>query len=440
MSTGLMALAFSACEPDFDFNTELEHGGIPGSGVSTGGRVPSENIRNVLLLYSAGYNDLSRFLSEDIAELKANWLPGKHRSENVLLIYSHLPAMGNDFSTPNPPVLTRVWKNDAGGVVTDTLVVYAPDARSATSSQLNEVLSYVKETFPAKSYGMIFSSHATGYLPAGYYSNPKGYVFQDRKVMGVSGAGDRFVEYVAPVYDPELPAVKSIGQDRVMMEGPTRSYEMELNGFADAIPMYMDYILFDACLMGGVEVAYGLRDKCRYLGFSQAEVLAEGFDYSRVTTHLLAGESPDPQGVCEDYFNQYIIQSGVYQSATISMIDCSRMDRLADVCGILFEKYREAIASVSPGRVQRFFRGDYHWFYDLKDILIEAGVSDEELASVDEALNECVVYKGYTPRFMNVFEIEVFSGFSMYLPCNGGEELDKYYKTLQWNIDTGLVI
>ena len=40
---------------------------------------------------------------------------------------------------------------------------------------------------------------------------------------------------------------------------------------------------------------------------------------------------------------------------------------------------------------------------------------------------------------MNEFTIDTFSGFSMYLPCNGTNELDKYYQTLKWNKATDLV-
>ena len=87
---------------------------------------------------------------------------------------------------------------------------------------------------------------------------------------------------------------------------------MELPDFAEAIPMKLDYILFDACLMGGIEVAYELRGKCSLLGFSQTEVLAEGLDYKTLTQHLLQKEKPYPEGVCADYFTQYDIQSGVY--------------------------------------------------------------------------------------------------------------------------------
>ena len=56
-----------------------------------------------------------------------------------------------------------------------------------------------------------------------------------------------------------------------------------------------------------------------------------------------------------------------------------------------------------------------------------------------EAIDGCIIYKGWTPSFLNEFDIRTFSGFSMYLPCDGGAELDKFYKTLKWNQATALV-
>ena len=214
---------------------------------------------------------------------------------------------------------------------------------------------------------------------------------------------------------------------------------MELQDFADAIPMKLDYILFDACLMGGIEVAYELKDKCRRIGFSQAEVLAEGLDYSTLTTHLLQSAEPDPQGVCEDYFKQYDIESGVYRSATISYIDCEMLEPLAEVCRDLFSIHSNGISWIRPNNVQRFYRSDKHWFYDLESIIFESGATKEEISRLHDALKGCVLYAAHTPTFMLEFEINTFSGFSMYLPSNGSVELNKYYKTLKWNKATGLV-
>ena len=398
--------------------------------------------RNVLLLYSAGYNSISSYLAEDLADLEKGLIPGSNTSANILLVYSHT-RKATGYNTPNPPALYRLYKDRKGNTIKDTLKVYPKDTHSATAEQFNEVLSYVHATFPAKSYGMVFSSHATGYLPSGFYTNPGQYVFKEnsgiRYRQGKKAHTTNPVPYYAPEFDPSHPAVKSIGQDQIGTTSNYESYEMELSDFAQAIPMPLDYILFDACLMGGVEVAYELKEKCRYVGFSQAEVLAEGFDYSKLAQHLIGSDTPDPKSVCDDYFQQYDVQTGLYRSATISMIDCSRIEPLADICATLFEKYRKEISQLDPKEIQQFFRSKYHWFYDLEDIIAKAGATEDEMRQLQVALSDCVVYKAATPSFMESFDINIFSGFSMYLPCNGSKELDKFYQTLEWNKATSLV-
>ncbi len=364
--------------------------------------------RKVLLLYSAGYNSLRNYLLDDINDLKNGWLPEEKDGNEILLVYSHTTRRGGAYNTPTSPYLIKIYRDKEGKAVCDTIMTYPEGTISSSAVQLNSVLKHVTSTFPAKSYGMIFSSHATGYLPSGYYNNP---------------------EVVS----------RSIGQDQVGTSGNYTSHEINLEDFAGAIPVKMDYILFDACLMGGVEVAYELRGKCGKVGFSQAEVLAEGLDYKTLSQHLLKESEPNPQAVCEDYFSQYDTQTGVYKSATVSFIDCDRMEGLASVCKGIFSNHREGLAAVDPAKVQKFYRYGKHWFYDLESIAIEAEASEGEMAALHSALDECVLYKAYTPVFLMDFKIDIFSGFSMYLPCDGGPELDKYYKSLKWNQATGLV-
>lgn len=399
-----------------------------------------EDNRKVLLLYSAGYNSLRSYLLDDINDLKNGWLPGNGCSDDILLVYTHTTSRNGRYNEPTSPYLLRLYRDAEGTAVSDTLQTYESGTISSSAAQLNNVLTFVKDNFTSGSYGMIFSSHATGYLPSGYYRDPDEYVFNGMTMRSLSYRPIPVpVPYVEPEYDPSLPMVKSIGQDQVGTSGNYLSYEMELADFAEAIPMYLDYILFDACLMGGVEVAYELRDKCGKIGFSQTEVLAEGFDYKNLTGHLLQNTEPDPRSVCEDYFVQYDVQSGINRSATISLIDCTKLEHLADVCRGIFSSNRPGLSGIDPSKVQRFFRYGKHWYYDLESIAIEAGVTEGELSDLRSALDGCVLFKGATPEFMMEFPIDVFSGFSMYLPCNGEEELDKYYRTLQWNEATGLV-
>ena len=435
-------LALLSCTPDWTDEFEMDY---TRPSVNPGERMSELDTRDVMILYSAGFNTLTEFLMDDIEDLKDGWLPGTKRGDDVVLVYSHFPKAIGKYSEPNSPTLVRLYVDEEGKAVSDTLVIYEESVISSSPVQFNEVLSFVKERFPAAGYGLIFSSHATGYLPAGFYQKPNDYIYIGDNVsqMNRTWHGAVASPYVEIPYDPSLPAVKSVGQDQTSYSGSSVSYEMELADFAKAIPMKLDYILFDACLMGGIEVAYELREKVSVIGFSQAEVLAEGLNYTTVTTRLLADGKPDPVGVCKDYFEQYDVKNGVNRSATISAVDCRKLEPLAQLCKKLFEKYRGKISAVPYNRVQGFYRYSHHWFYDLESILVQAGISSEELEELRVALNGCVIYKGHTPHFFqgsqSGFEINTFSGLSMYLPSHGTRELGEFYKTLDWNIATGLV-
>lgn len=446
-TVSLLAAAIAAMSCITQWEDSTRFGNMP-DGKPDAGRVPTQETRKVLLLYSAGYNSLRPYLIQNMEDLKKGWLPGNRRNEDVLLVYSHLPVSTGNYNVPSSPVLMQIYCDGSGQVVTDTLVTYPENTISSSAQTLCEVLSFVHDTFPAKGYGLLFSSHATGYLPAGFYSNPNGYVYHERQRGQCQGQQAQWqygsaepVPYIDIFRDPSLPAVKSIGQDRVR----NLSYEMEIKDFAEAIPMYLDYIMFDACLMGGIEVAYELKDKCGQIGFSQAEVLAEGFDYTALATHLLKSRIPDPQKVCEDYFTRYDMQSGLNRSATISLVDCSKLEPLAVICRRLFSKYRTGLDGALPSNVQRFYRYSYHWFYDLYSIVAEAGANAEELEELQHAMDRCVKYKAATPSFITNshndggFVINVHSGLTMYLPSDGNVQLDRYYRQLKWNKDTGLV-
>lgn len=433
-----LAICLSGCQDRHDpyFINGNTYGGNPGN------RVPASNDRRVVLMYQAGYNSLSDCLRDDLNDVINGWLPNGGMKDNVLLVYTHQPARDGQYNVKTTPYLLRLSAGAGGTARIDTLVTYPKSSISSSAEQLNKVLTYVVDNFPAKSYGMTFASHSTGYLPAGFYGRSDSYVYKQKRAgaMGSRLSQPGPVPYYEPYQDPSLPRVRSIGQDQQGTTGGYVSYEIDIRDFAEAIPVKLDFILFDACLMGGAEVAYELREKCDRLGFSQAEVLAEGLDYTRITPHLLGGSEADLESICNDYFIHYDSQTDPFsRSATISLIDCSRLEPLAQTCREIFSNNRNGLASITPYRIQRYYRSGHHWFYDLESIIMNAGASDDEMAALHEALDNCVLYKGHTPEFMCEFEIKTFSGFSMYLPCNGNKELDKYYRTLKWNQATGLV-
>lgn len=393
----------------------------------------------VLILYSAGYNSLRSYLYEDIQDLKKGFAPGKN-DNRIFLVVCHLSASRGDYSTVTYPQLIRIYNDKKNGVVLDTLKTY--DGNLSDKLNMNTILSDIKRQFPSKHYGMVFSSHASGWMPAGYYNNPD--YFEPSYSSGRKGAAHPTLpEGTFPYNDPDLATGEPLTKSLTLTNGVSTATEMELVDFKDAIPMHLDYLLMDACLSGGIEVAYEFKDVCDRIGFSQAEILADGFDYKNIAGHLLGSQNADISSVVDDYYQQYAAKTDrTDRSATISLVDCAQLDALASLCGTLFAKYRSQLDNLDPGRVQRFYRYDKHWFYDFEDILVKAGINTEERNSLASALDRCIIYKAATEEFLKGyggFTIETFCGLSMYLPCNGSAFLDSHYKELAWNKATGLV-
>ena len=386
---------------------------------STAGRVPQPVNRRVMLLYSAGYNSLSGYLRDDINDLsQGDFLPGNHIGDNVLLVFSRQPVYAGNYTTPTAPALFRIYKDSSGEAIHDTLDVpgIGPDTVASSAETLNTVLQYIKNAYPGSTYGMVFSSHGTGWLPEDYFSHPEDY----------DGGGDIWSVSAGK---------RSLGQDLV----GTTSHEIEIRDLRNAIPMHLNYMIMDVCLMGGVEVAWELREVVDTIAFTQTETLAYGFDYEKMARRLLVPGEGGAVSAAKDYFAQYDVQTGQNRSATISALDLRHMDAMAEVCKDLFEKYRDVIATMNYNAVQHYFRFNKHWFYDLEDILVHAGITDEEHAQLTAAMDECILYKAATPYFLSI-PIEHFCGLSMFLPSNGSAFLKGWYReNVSWNDATALV-
>ena len=409
---------------------------------------PIKENRKVLLFYECGFNNLGDYIKSNMESpnrgLPSGYIPEK--GEDVLLVYSRIAENGH---TPVNSYLRRIYKTSKGKVISDTLKVFGKETIAASPSTLSAVLSLVKEKFPAnKGYGMVFSSHGSGWLPAGYYYSPsrfeddhKGEVGTSRQGIAAQSVGQPRLpvpEGDLPDTDPFYGMTRSIGQDYT--KDSYYGHEMSVSEFVDAIPYHLDYILFDMCYTAGVEMAYALKDKADYLGLSPAEVLGDGmFNYTKITSFLLNRETPDLEGLFKDSFEMYDKQSGLYRSSTVNLVRTSGLDNLASVCARMINEYSDALADAPVDDIQGYYRQGRHYFYDLVDIFEKCGASKADLEDLDKAVDGCVIYKNSTGQFLEDYDIKAYSGFSMYLPCAGTPLLDLYYRKEVWNNATRLV-
>lgn len=359
--------------------------------------VKEPDLDRVILLYMAANNNLSSYAEYNLSALTQGYIPSDE-SRQILLVYQHLEGKS--------PKLVRMFK-ETDGTIKEEVVAQYDDHNSATGDVLRVVLGKIKAVFPSKEYGLILWSHATGWLPQGYYNS---------------------VQHAAFFEDPFKEIVKSFGEDR--------GIEMEIKELKDALPFRFSFIIFDCCLMGGVETLFELKDKADYIIASPTEILANGFPY-RVVMEPLFKPRIQLDRACELFYQYYDSQFGVNKSATIALYKTDKVEQLSAVCKSIFDNHRGALESITTDGLQPYFRLNKRWYWDLSDF-IHSIATPQEREQFDNALNQVVIGKWNTPNFLDI-EINTFSGLSTYVQSPKNSYLDNFYKDFGWNVQTGMI-
>ena len=357
---------------------------------------PQSFSRTVLLYLACDGNGLQWYAEGDLANLVRGYLPIRTDKDEALLVFY-------DDGSENP-ALHRYYVTSEGLVYKELVKLYDSGFNSASTDNLKRVLDDVEYFYPSERRGLVLWSHGTGWLPPGYYANPK---------EGRS-------------------ASKSFAQEA--------GCEMDIRDLADALTRHYEFILFDSCLMATVEVAYQLKDKTDYIIASCAEILVDGFPYSAIGQDFFydhTGKGPAAlQDICKQYYDFYNAQSGANRTATVSLIDCSKLDALASVSRKIFAAHKADMPLVNPSAVQHYYTGNKHWFYDLTDY-VKQFATESELSEFKAAMDRCVLCKYATEWILGVVQVRTHSGLSTYIPIENATYLNNYYKTLDWTIDTG---
>lgn len=294
-----------------------------------------------------------------------------------LVIYQDLPSGSK---------LEILYKGKNGN---KTKVLYeTANENSASPAVFERVIKETIAACPSESYGLILFSHATGWLPDATFQSPRS-VIKDNDVW------------------------------------------MNLPDFANAIPdKLFEFIVFEACFMGGIEVAYGLKDKTNYILASPAEILSPGFkDVYRTSINKLFLPDADLESFVNDI---YAHQKELYfSSVTLSLIRVSALPKLAE----WVRRHAKVIDYPEIEGIQVFDRNSRHLFFDFGQHF--ARLAEDEAARLELAslLDECVISKYHTPAFLlsnNGFKITHYSGLTTYIAQESLPYLNEEYKKNKW--------
>ena len=359
----------------------------------------------------------------------------KNLKQNLVDMYS---GLAETTDTCTLLVYYRPYENDADGLEGPTILKYNSDGNgningrpSLTGGDLNagrviqesdgiscfkeeqnhtstspetmkRILGLMVNMSPSQSYGLVFGSHGTSWMPGNT----------------VSG--------------------RSFGDDA--------GYNINIPEMADVLVdvfsgKQLDFILFDACMMATAEVCYEFKDVTDYLIGAVVETHVYGHPYDIVLPKLYEKNVPYDE-VCEDYIDY---SRDLWQEnsdwGTCAAIDCSKMDELANWVGANLEVYSGKFDSLDKNDVQQYGVNSFKYFsFDIVDYFknLNDGNTPEGLENV---MNKVVVAKDalYGIKYpivgdpSCVINEDRFCGIGMYLPnLVSKSSWNSYYKTLAW--------
>ena len=326
---------------------------------------------HTLMIIMQGNNGLAEFMDSNLQRIITAYYDVPTDVGRILIFYDR----------GNYTRLTELYMDD--GMAKQRLIEEYPTSTSTVDKEfLAGVINRMKEVAPADSYGLIMSSHGGGWVPA-------------------------------DLYDVYLLGEDSRATARPLFYGQDDYDCMEIPDLVDALDQTrFKYIIFDACFMGNVEGLYDMRNAADYIIASPTEILGAGFPYESFIPMLFERTDHKLKEVCEAYMDFYADSSG-----TISLIDCSKMDALAEA---MRSVYSEA-ESVDVSQVQAYDDFPYHLYFDLGHYVMNVA-TESTLKKFNTALDDVVVYKGHTQTFFTVtgdedayIPINHYSGLSCYI-------------------------
>lgn len=348
--------------------------------------VPADSAEHVVLVYMEAQNSLWSDAYSDLEEIEAarKDIPSDCR----VAVFLDGFTQGGCIQTPR--LLTYTSKESK------EVLTYPSQMNSADSATMVAVLDRMARLFPARKYSLVLWSHGTGWVPA-------------KKTRTRSFGSDNGMEMDIPV----------------------------LRGVLEQLPrLNLQYILFDACFMQSIEVAYELRDVTRWVIGSPAEIPGKGAPYDLAMKNLCKA---DAEGIVQDYHRGYKDPYG----APLSAICTNRLEMLAKATASVLPACFAERSTPSCEGVQRYDgRIGRTEMYGMKSAMYHL-LDEETYAHWAEVFDWAVPVQSpvgswitlnsdYPPAKLT--DPEHYGGVSIFLPSSryDSKGYNTFFQTYQW--------
>lgn len=355
-----------------------------------------------ILVYMVGENDLSDYMETNISNMMKGYELASTKAN--ILIYKDIDEQ---------PKLYLIDKT-GNGTPRKSLIKTYSDQMAVDPEVMKNVINEVFQKYPAQHKALILSSHADGSL---YQSNTI-----SKRSFGM--------EKKNGIY-----------------------YGMNVTDIKDALDNtpYLDVLMFDACMMANVEMAYELRDNAHYLLAAPNSVPAEGFPYHKIMSDLLKMDEESLKKVLDGYMYYFHNNDADWDDfVAVSLTDLTKMDQVAveidSLCRV--DGVAQRVNNLFSNGIQMYEYG--YELYDCGNWVDSIGNGSGQIQNVKNALDQAVVYKLHSDyssvSYWGTLRIPIsdakFSGLNTNLPSLyiTTDEIDqrKFFVTLGWYQSAGL--
>jgi hypothetical protein len=281
-------------------------------------------------------------------------------------------------------------------------------------------MEWVYDNYPSSTYGLIFWSHGDAWLPA-----------------------------------------KAIPQRSICIDNERNNYsnsgsKMDIADVADVLAGFpcFEFIMFDACFMQAVEVAYELRNVARYVIASPAEIPNPGAPYERMVKPFF-GVPFDGAEVVEQYYRMYndsvilVYDHGSDRyGVSLSVIDCGYLDALANATAGMVTKYVSRDEATDLKGVQRYYplsSKSRPEFYDMNGYMQRLITDEADYVRWKSVFDLAVPYARSTAwwysndAYTQHVDLDNYGGVSCYVPQDRSiyDGLNEKFRATSWYMDAG---
>lgn len=262
-------------------------------------------VRRTVLVYMVAENSLSTAAESDLNELtyaaNRNMIP----SDCNILVYC------DNASQPAVKLYNKLGAS--------TWKTYT-ERNSADSTVMLATLKEMVKNYPSQHYALVLWSHGSGWAPM-----EKSREELQREYLESQNSGAR--------------QARAFGIDNGKNSGANGPYQMNISSVKwvlNKLGVHMDYILWDACLMQGIETAWELRHQADWLIGSPTETPGNGAPYHTAAKGLC---DADMKAILKAYTDYYDNSSQYLRNFPLSFIKTSELDALAKATAPLIKKY-----------------------------------------------------------------------------------------------------